>query len=137
MPRETTGLILGGVAVVVIVAFLSTFNQTSAPTTPTDSLGRSVPASVTNDAELLLFRCGKPDNDESTESDVPRPPIVTRFITYKKAHLKFAYMPGGESKVGDPPPYKWKLIGLIDTKNNQAVIASNLEATLEKRLPCY
>ncbi len=36
-------------------------------------------------------------------------------------------------KVGDPPPYKWKLFGISDTKTNAVVPAG--EAT--RRLPCW
>lgn len=102
----------------------------------TDSLGRAVPASITNDADLLIYRCGKPDKDDSTAYDNPRPPIPTRLITYNKAHLMFAYYPGGGAKVGDPPPYSWKLLGIKDTRTNKAITAEQLKATLSRRLPC-
>jgi hypothetical protein len=83
-----------------------------------------------------MFRCGRPDKDEASDYDDPRPPIPTRLITYKKAHLKFAYIPGGHTKPDDPPPYPWKMIGIIDTRTNKAVTADNLKTTLEQRLPC-
>jgi hypothetical protein len=59
-----------------------------------------------------------------------------RMITYSKAHLTFAYYPGGETKVGDPPPYSWKLLGIKDTRTNLAIKAEQLKDTLSRRLPC-
>jgi len=105
--------------------------------TNNDSIGRPLPPSVTNDAELLIQRCGKPDKDDSTENDNPRPPIPSRLIDYKKARLRFAYLPGGDTHVGDPPPYKWKFFGVVDLKTNKAVTAGQLESVLSKRLPCF
>jgi len=107
------------------------------PATPTASqeTDRNEDA-VGNDAELLISRCGRPDKDWATDYDDPRPPIPSRFISYNKAHLKFAYIPGAGSKAGDPPPYEWKLVGIVDTRTGKAVTAENLKATLEKRLPC-
>ena len=92
--------------------------------------------SVTNDAELLLDRCGSPDVDWATDRDEPRPLIPSRFITYRKPHLRFGYVPNGDSNIADPP-YKWKLIGVVDTMTNKAVNADNLKAILARRLPCY
>lgn len=87
-----------------------------------------------NDAELLIARCGSPSQDESTEFDDPRPPIPSRLITYRSAALRFAYVPGGGAKVGDPPPYQWKLVGIVDLKTGKAV--NDLSRVLKKRLPC-
>jgi hypothetical protein len=127
-----------GFAVLVILAMIGGLSNTPPPPPqPTDSIGRPVSASVTNDAELLLQRCGKPDIDDSTEHDNPRPPIPTRFIVYRKARLKFAYVPGGDTKVGDPPPYRWTFIGVMDTRTNKVVPASELKHTISSRLPCF
>ena len=93
-------------------------------------------SSARNDAELLIYRCGKPDKDDSTENDRPRPPIPTRLITYKKAHLMFAYYPGGEATIDDPPPYQWKLLGIKDTHTNAALKPEDMKPTLSGRLPC-
>lgn len=102
--------------------------------TQTDSLGRAVPASVHNDADLLVYRCGQPDKVLDTSDDNPRPPIPSRILTYRKAHLKIAYLPS--EPIGQPPPYHWKVIGMIDTRTNHAIEASKMQTTLEKRLPC-
>src|SRR4051812_807369 len=99
-----------GVPLLIGIFVNSTRDTKPAEPTNQDSLGRPLPASVRNDAELLLYRCGKPDKDDSTENDTPRPPIPSRIIEYRKAKLRLAYVPGGDANVGDPPPYKWKLL---------------------------
>ena len=93
-----------------------------------------VPASASNDAELLLSRCGAPSKDDSTEYDNPRPPMVSRIITYQKAHLKFLYIPGGDAKIGDPPPYSWKLIGITDSRTDAPI--EDVKTVLPTRMPC-
>jgi hypothetical protein len=99
----------------------------------TDSIGRELPSSVTNDAELLIHRCGQPDLDVSTEDDRPRPTTATRMLTYRKTHLRFAFLPGGGARAGDPPPYKWKLLGVQQSRTNAVV---SLMTALTK-MPCW
>ncbi len=104
----------------------------------TDTKGRPVSPGVTNDAELLLARCGQPSTDDSTENDNPRPPIPSRIIEYKKQRLRFMFIPGGTAKLGDPPPYKWKLIGITDmtaTDPSKARVVKPSEAV--RRMPCW
>lgn len=134
----TTFIIIGVVFLIGVIADqLSTRKAGDTAPSNSDSIGRPVPGNVTNDAELLLYRCGKPDRDESTENDVPRPPIPSRIIEYRKSKLRIAYVPGGNTRVGDPPPYKWKLLGIVDMRTNKAVSAAQLEAVISKRLPCW
>src|SRR5262249_46741156 len=89
--KTTSGkmLILGVIGVFALLGFLagllpnnhtSSSTQTTAATQPSD------------DAERLISICGSPDVDDSTAYDNPRPPIPTRLMTYKKAHLKFVYI---------------------------------------------
>jgi hypothetical protein len=118
----------------IIGVFISASISGTAPSSQNrDSLGRPLAASVTNDAELLLSRCGRPDTDVSTENDTPRPPIPTRFIEYRKQRVKVVFIPGGQARVNDPPPYQWKLMGVLDPKAKKAIDLS--QAT--KRLPCW
>lgn len=129
MARMTLGLF-----VVIICMALSGCEPTSSAPAHNDSQGQPQPASVTNDAELLVYRCGTPDVILDTSYDNPRPPIPSRILTYRKAHLKIAYLP--DAPMGDPPPYHWKILGVIDTRNNKAISASDLQSTLQQRLPC-
>lgn len=89
-----------------------------------------------DDAELLISRCGQPDQDESTQYDSPRPLFPTRFITYESAHLTFAYVPGHGARGDDPPPYSWKLVGITDSRTNSVVESRKLRQVLSQRLPC-
>lgn len=124
-------LLLGLIAALAVILMVNG----SCNTTPSKVTYNSTPA-PTNDAELLLSRCGTPDIDDSTQYDSPRPPIPTRLITYRKARLRFAYVPGGGAKIGDPPPYQWRLMGIVDTRTNTALSAANLKPVLSGRLPC-
>lgn len=70
--------------------------------------------------EQLVAKYGKPDRTESSEYENPRPPLVTRILTYKKSNVKIVLLAGG--KVGAPPPYKqWHLMGFIDSKTNERI----------------
>ena len=122
--------------IMVCIGILGCDSGNTSQSTPsqTDSLGRQVPAWVHDDADLLVYRCGQPDRVLDTSEDDPRPLIPSRILTYRKAHLKIAYVPSDPAD--QPPPYHWKLMGLIDTRANHAIEASELRSTLEKRLPC-
>lgn len=136
-------------ALLILIGFLAdptpgstqTGHQETTPSSESsekrDSLGRILPATVTNDAELLLFRCGRPSSDQSSEYEDPRPPIPTRLIKYKKSGLMFVYSPGKGTKLFDPPPYRWTLLGITDLRTNKMVAAGTLKATIQKRLPCF
>ena len=53
---------------------------------------------------------GTPDEDYSSENEVPRPPIVARTITYNSKHVRVILMPevpGKPNAMGTPPPYHW------------------------------
>lgn len=129
------GILITLVLLLIIGRSRGTTTDTVPASTHVDSQSQAVPTSVTNDAELLVYRCGKPDEDRSTAYDNPRPPIPTRLIFYRKARLMFAYTPGGGAKLGDPP-YSWKLLGIKDTRTNRVLQAGQLKATLSQRLPC-
>jgi hypothetical protein len=75
-----------------------------------------------DDYDATVGRFGPPDEDDSTDRDVPRPPIPTRWITYKKEHVRFIFVPDG--KLGDPPPYRWKLLGSTDPRTQRPISPS-------------
>lgn len=61
----------------------------------------------------VLCRYGLPDMDDSTENDRPRPPIVTRTLTYAGAGVRVVYV--ADAAPGAPSPYeKWRLLGFQD-----------------------
>jgi hypothetical protein len=58
---------------------------------------------------------GRPDKDDSTAYDNPRPPLVTRIIEYQPEGVRIAFIP--IAKATKPPPYVgWTVIGYINTK---------------------
>jgi len=87
-----------------------------------------------DDLSLLISKYGKPDIDDSTQYDKPRPPIVTRWLIYKKEHVEALYVPDGVS-INDPPPYrKWKFVGFVDDKTKKPISAAEAVRRLQPRL---
>src|ERR1019366_5397533 len=97
-------LVFAGFLLLVVVSY---YNGSD------DEAKQPAPAAPANDAELLLSRCGPPSLDDSTAYDNPRPPIPSRIIEYKAAKLRIMFIPG-DGSLGDPPPYRWKLVGATD-----------------------
>src|SRR5271156_3725674 len=79
-----------GIFIGLPLLMMIVMGQSSTPTTVasnpvvTDSKGRAVPAGVSNDADLLVARCGRPTSDDSTANDDPRPPIPSRIVEYHR-----------------------------------------------------
>jgi hypothetical protein len=87
-----------------------------------------------DDLSLLISKYGKPDIDDSTQYDNPRPPIVTRWLIYKKENVRAWYVPDGVS-IDDPPPYhKWKLFSFVDEKTKKPISAYEADRRLKQRL---
>lgn len=88
-----------------------------------DDRGRA--SDPSDEYEAILAKYGRPERDDSTEYDTPRPPIVTRFVEYRPENVKIAFIPIG--RAGEPPPYHaWKVVGYIDMNSNMKM--SNWEA---------
>lgn len=102
-----------GVSVLVIagLAVLGFLVNPRQPTTyrPTAAQPEAMPRSLT--AALIGF--GKPDTDDSTQYDTPRPPMVTRILTYRSKRVRLIYTP--DAQMGAPPPYQdWIFVGATD-----------------------
>jgi predicted RNA-binding Zn-ribbon protein involved in translation (DUF1610 family) len=94
------------------------------PVAPATVQAASKPKATAPDAAaLLISRCGPADQDVSTANNDPRPPIPFRVLTYDEQHLRFAFVPGGGAQIGDPPPYRWALSGILDMSNNERITA--------------
>src|SRR4051812_14741037 len=74
-------------------------------------------AAWADDASEIIKRLGRPDKDDSTEYDQPRPPVVTRWLDYRRQNVRVLLVP--TNRVGDPPPYTWKLLGFADLAKQQ------------------
>lgn len=135
-PQKKTkkGAGLGGGCLAVIVLFVGLI-AIGMCNSPSDR-GSSRPPRETaanDDAQLLFSRCGTPDVDDSTAYDRPRPPIPSRIVEYRRVGLRIAFVPGYGAKIGDPPPYRWRLLGVIDIKRNEAITL----AEAMQRMPCW
>ena len=63
----------------------------------------------------------------------PRPPIVTRWLIYKKAHVRVDYVL--DALTTDEPPFdKWKLFGFQDDRNDKPLSASVVAERMKGRL---
>jgi hypothetical protein len=129
-----------GLPFLLVIIGQSAQTPTTASANPavTDSIGRAVPAGVSNDADLLVARCGRPTSDESSANDDPRPPIPSRVVEYQREKLRFLFVPGNGTSLGDPPPYKWKLVGMTDmtaADPSEARVVPPAEAV--GRMPCW
>jgi hypothetical protein len=103
-----------------------------------DSKGKPVPSGASNDAELLIARCGQPSKDSTSANDDPRPPIQVRIVEYNGKQLRFLFIPGKDTKVGDPPPYKWSLVGITDmTAIDPAKARVVMPSEAISRMPCW
>lgn len=117
MNRRVLGSLLG-------TAFLFSFTAAE--------LRAKEPCVPHDDVSQFVCRYGKPDVDDSTENDGPRPPIVTRMLTYKKEGVRAAYVP--DARIGDSPPYKkWKLIGFQDPKTDAVLSAQEVVRRMQAR----
>ena len=70
--------------------------------------------------------------DDSTAGDVPRPPIVTRWLVYAAERVRANYYP--DVPVGTPPPYShWKLAGFTDPATNEVISPEEVVRRMEGR----
>lgn len=96
----------------------------------------SAPASAVHDADWLIARCGRPDHDGDIGGFQPAPIVPARMLTYRKAHLKIAYI--ADDPRGQDPPYHyhWTLMGLIDTRTDRVIDLKAFQRTVQDRLHC-
>ena len=93
-------------------------------------------SATTDQAELILSRCGKPSRDASTAYEQPRPPVPTRVIEYSDQKLRFLLAPAEGVNLDDPLPYPWQLIGVTDmaSPDEKGRVVELPEA--KERMPC-
>ena len=85
-----------------------------------------------DDLSLFLSKFGQPDRTESSETEKPRPPIVTKRLTYLKERVRAVYVP--DAPVGAPPPYRnWKLFGFQDSRTNEVISPKEVAQRLQGR----
>lgn len=95
-------------------------------------LSPTIGAETADDATHFISLFGKPDVDKSSESENPRPPIVTRQLIYKKENVRVVYL--ANVPAGSPPPYdSWKLIGFQDQRTGAVLKPAEAVRRLEHR----
>jgi hypothetical protein len=137
-PRQKKGMGLGGCLMVLIAIgtvswFITRYSQEFGKTPAPSEQSGSSPAATRprDDVDVFIAKYGPPDREETTEHDSPRPPIVSRFLIYEAERVRAAYVPDG--KAGDPPPYKWKLVGFQDSQDNSVLKPAEAVERLKNR----
>jgi len=118
---RTNRVMLATGAVLALIALVMVISAAVEPSAlPSSAQG--------DDLAQLVDRVGQPDHDTSSEDEVPRPPFVTRILTFTPEHVRVVYR--ANVQMGAPPPYTgtWTLVGYADTMTNQ-----RLEAAVARR----
>jgi hypothetical protein len=97
----------------------------SAVAEPKGVAPRSSPKEAPFYLEAFIAAYGRPDADDSTAYDNPRPPIVTRWLSYRRQNVRVMYIQRG--RVGDQPPYEWTFLAFQDAATD--AVLSRAEAT--------
>lgn len=81
--------VIGFVVLAVLLIFVGS-DRSTPPTITTAAPAPRGPISRTDgdEAEAFIDTFGRPDDDESSETARPRPPIVTRMLTYHAENAK-------------------------------------------------
>jgi len=67
-----------------------------------------------------LWKYRSPDVDDSTQYDVPRLPMVTRWLIWKKERVRAWYVP--DAPAASPPPYRrWKILAFVDETSKKPI----------------
>jgi hypothetical protein len=132
-------LIFAALGVLGIILFL--LIVVGSPSNPSDNATTTIPPGIVADRSsayghgdqfaAIVAKYGRPDIDDSTEYNAPRPPMVTRWIEYKRSHVKIMFYP--DCRVGDPPPYSaWRVIGYINTQLDASISAEEATQLLQR-----
>ena len=82
--------------------------------------------------DSIVAKYGPPDSTYSSEVERPRPPIVTRQLTYAREKVRFVFTP--DVPMGSPPPYRrWLLMGAQDTDTDQVLRTDAINARMAAR----
>jgi TM2 domain-containing membrane protein YozV len=107
----------------------SAANQTVRATTP--ATAPAVPIAL-DEAAQFIYKHGHPDTDRSSETEVPRPPIVTRSLTYRKMRVRALFRADVPFGSNEPVHNRWKLIGFTDPVANVKIEESTALARLNR-----
>ncbi len=102
---------LGIIGFALVIAVIGSLTQKSS----------SSPCSHGDDSEAITCLYGKANFTDTTAYDNPRPPFPTLFLEYRTEHVRFSFIPGYGAKLGELPPYRWRLIGYQDERTNEVI----------------
>ena len=109
-----------------------TRTSTTTSSTPTATSGPAARADG-NEAQAFIDRFGKPDDDESSETERPRPPIVTRMLTYKTDRVRAIFRADIPFASKERVAGRWKLVGYTDPTSNTKIAQDEAFLRLAKR----
>jgi hypothetical protein len=126
--RKTSPAAWGCLTIIVILGVLTLIGQCSnnarraaqAPE-PAPSVSGPVARADGDQAQALIDRFGKPDDDESSETERPRPPIVTRMLTYRKEGVRAIFRADIPFASKERVAGRWRLVGYTDPTPNVGI----------------
>jgi hypothetical protein len=116
----------------MLLAIIGSLTSDRSGNAPASARHATAIGAVHDDLTLLISRYGKPDRDENSENDVPRPSIVTRRLTYTKAHVRATYVPDTSGDAS--PPYRnWTFVSFQDSRTNAVLSSQEADRRLTAR----
>jgi hypothetical protein len=127
-------IVVGVVACVAVMLWTQSQLPTPIASQPTPRRGVFVPTEIPKTLAVTLDRYGPPDQDYSAEDETPRPPMVTRLLTYRAERVRLIYMPT-DFTFGMPPPYRngWVLVSALDHLASKAISSQEAARRLAGR----
>jgi hypothetical protein len=93
-------------------------SSTDAKTTPSEShraRGSTSVSALPSTASQVIALYGAPDVDDSTEHDNPPPPMLSRWMDYRRANVRLLFFPSGRGGgLRRPPIDEWTVVGCVD-----------------------
>jgi hypothetical protein len=124
----------GCVLVIAAVLFFGFFSRacrhTSSDTTETTTeptAARTAASPGLDAVDLFEQKYGTPDVDDTTAGDTPVPPIVTRWVVYKKEHVRMTF-------VFDRGAGGWQPLAPQDDRTKQPISVDEMERRLKSRI---
>lgn len=90
------------------------------------------PVSLPNSPDAFIAKFGKPDVDDNTNDDNPRPLMPTRWLVYRKQNTRVFFIPSDDHKVGERAT-GWQLLHAQEDDASKAILSS--EETERRFLP--
>jgi hypothetical protein len=132
-----SGVALGVIGLIGIVSISNQLNESlkkfrELGEQPQTTIGSTTACVPYDDLSHFKCRFGRPDVENSTEYERPRPTLITRWIVYNKERVRITYMPNPEP--GELPPYRnWNFFSFQDSETNSPLSAAEVVNRLSSR----